>query len=816
MPFETHSFSRRNFIKGAAVVSAAGALAACLPNTQNLIAAAQADEAKSPDTIFAGTCAGNCSGGCFMNIHVRDGQIVRTTARDFPDTQYNRICAKGVGMVGRVYGAKRLRYPMRRVGERGSGEWERITWDEAINELCSKWKEYTDEYGPEAMSIMTGSGNYHIASGMGGYYGACNLLRNITGASTLGFNVDAAAFIGWTRAVGGFAQNEAKDVFNSKTIIVWGANPSVSGMQMFHFTLEAKDKGARVIVIDPVFNATAAKADEFIPVRAGYDGPLAMACLNYINDMNWWNEDILKNKTQAPFLIKEDGMYLRMVDLGVEPPMVTDPATGAETPGVSPYAVWDLATNSAVAYTDAQDPAIREVAPINGIKVQTAFENLLEQIAPYTVAEAARMCRVTEDQIMELARTYVEDGPVCTISMMGPDHYFNGQYSTWPMFLLAAVTDNICKPGGGIGYPQFTAPGAGILNALSCYPLDGVGAGRTVNDNVILDTLETGMHGGVPITIKGTWISHVNPLCTLGDRNYTLTWMDKLDFIAVSDIYMTETAAHADLVLPASMWFESDDIFTAFGTHTYITWTDKAIEPLGESKPDYEIWGAVANGLGLGDKWPSKEDFLRSTIDTDLARSLGITYESLKEQKIFKYYADDDFVISAMATETGRAGMYYDTVISRGWDLGQEFDDKKERMVYWEEPGEVGEHSELLKKYPFHMFSDHMRTRTHSQWADCELMKEYEPEPVVRMCSADAEALGLKEGDAARIFNDRGYVVMKVNIHDGLPQGMVSSPRSFQEDEFIDGHYSSLPSTEFNQCAANLAFNDVAVGIEKA
>ena len=108
-----------------------------------------------------------------------------------------------------------------------------------------------------------------------------------------------------------------------------------------------------------------------------------------------------------------------------------------------------------------------------------------------------------------------------------------------------------------------------------------------------------------------------------------------------------------------------------------------------------------------------------------------------------------------------------------------------------------------------------MRTHTHTQWWDCEYVKEYEPEPIVRLNPDDAAELGIVEGDVVKLSNDQGFVVMKAAINAGLPRRMVSSARSWQIDDFIDGHYASLSSREYNQVCANQAFNDVAVAIEK-
>ena len=121
----TRGFTRRSFIKGAAALTAAGALVGCAPQTKNL---EESSKKEAPEEqIYSGVCRGNCAGCCFLNVHVRDGQVVRTTARDLPNPQYNRICPKGLTHAERIYGAQRIKYPMRRVGERGSGEFERIS-----------------------------------------------------------------------------------------------------------------------------------------------------------------------------------------------------------------------------------------------------------------------------------------------------------------------------------------------------------------------------------------------------------------------------------------------------------------------------------------------------------------------------------------------------------------------------------------------------------------------------------------------------------------------------------------------------------------
>ena len=158
--------------------------------------------------------------------------------------------------------------------------------------------------------------------------------------------------------------------------------------------------------------------------------------------------------------------------------------------------------------------------------------------------------------------------------------------------------------------------------------------------------------------------------------------------------------------------------------------------------------------------------------------------------------------------------MYEDNFMPR-YDIGQDWDISKERGLHWEPALEADINSEARVQHPFHLISDHMRTRTHSQWWDVDFLKEFEKEPIVRLSPVDADSLGIGEGDKVKVFNDRGHVVMRATINNGLPQGIVTSPRSFQAQEFEDGHFASLSTNQFNPVCSNQAFNDVAVAIEK-
>ena len=271
----------------AALVAAAGtgSLVSCAPKETE-----QSDKPGTPvlepvaEDVYPGSCRSFCNGGCSLNLHVRDGKLVRTSMREMDDPVYNRICQKGYTHPYRVYSPERLTAPLKRTGERGAGSWEQITWDEAIAEIAEKWKAITDEYGPGAVAGAGLTGNFGGVGGNGtsSIYARFN---KVTGMSTLANAVDAATKYVCSRMMGASffnTANEPKDLANAKTILIWGANPAVSQMQIMHFITEARQNGATVVTIDPLYNANAALSDKYVPIRSATDGALALGMMNAV------------------------------------------------------------------------------------------------------------------------------------------------------------------------------------------------------------------------------------------------------------------------------------------------------------------------------------------------------------------------------------------------------------------------------------------------------------------------------------------------------------------------------------------------------
>ena len=819
----SRGFSRRTFIKGAAALTAAGMLAGCSAQTGDLTNAADPSKAGTEE-IFRGVCRGNCGGGCFLNVHVRDGQVVRTSAADLPNPGYNRVCSKGLTMVGRIYSADRLLYPMKRVGERGSEDFERIGWDEAISTIAEKWQGYREQYGPQSIMFFYGSGNYSLLSGSSNAAGAFVRFENILGCTDASLDVDVGYGFGTQRANGGAdLGNELTDRINAKTQIIWGNNPAISLPHTLHWMMEAHENGTRLIVIDPVYNANAAKADWWIPVKPGTDGALALGVLNIMFSNNMIDEDTLKNKTNCGLLIKEDGMFLRMSDLGVAPTEGPVSATTGQPTIVDPPAVYDATTGQAVAYTDTTNPQLEGVPAINGITVQTVYENAMEQISQWTPEAASAVCGVSVEDMEELARTYVEDGPVTTEIMQGLNHYRNAHYTGWLVMLVGMLTGNYGKPGAAIGQTEEYLPQMLYSNiAGACYPVDSAGnvapgvAGH-LDTTILYDVITTGKFHDEDWVIKSAYIHCTNPVVTMAQHDYTRSWIEALEFVVVADMCMTETCKYADIVLPAAHWFEQKDIGFLFSSHPYLLAQDKCVEPLGEAKPDFEIWGEILDALGLGEFWCTGDEYSDTIFDSDYWKAIGMTRQAIEEKGAVRIYPEGDKIGGqSIPTETGRIQLYQEKVtVNNVATTPEDYDVATERVLHWETPTFIGEDREYRQEYPYSLLSEHMRTHTHTQWWECGYVREIEKEPVVKINPDDAAELGISEGDTVKLSNSFGYVVMKAAISAGLPRKMISSGRSWQQDDFIEGHFAALSSKDYSPLIANQAFNDVAVQIEK-
>ena len=309
------SIDRREFIKLSILLGGgvflSGGLLGCIGNLSD--GSAEIIEKKGDTMIIRAGCPGhNCGGRCILKFHVKDGVVTRIETDDRPgDTLEDpqlRACIRGRAYRRRQYHPDRLKYPLKRVGERGSGEFERISWDEALDMLASEIKRVKEKYGNSAILVPYGTGSYNQINGR---QTAARLI-NLLGGS-LGFYNSyswaciskATPYVYGTSVTG----NQRQDWVNSKFIIMWGWNPAEmrDGTNSEFFIKKAREKGARVVCIDPRMSMSAvALADEWIPIRPGTDVAMMSAMAYTIITENLHDKDFIKrccvgfDKTQMP------------------------------------------------------------------------------------------------------------------------------------------------------------------------------------------------------------------------------------------------------------------------------------------------------------------------------------------------------------------------------------------------------------------------------------------------------------------------------------------------------------------------------------
>lgn len=243
----------------------------------------------------------------------------------------------------------------------------------------------------------------------------------------------------------------------------------------------------------------------------------------------------------------------------------------------------------------------------------------------------------------------------------------------------------------------------------------------------------------------------------------------------------------------------------------------KAIEPLYECKTDLEIMRMVAEGMGMGALYAkSDEDFLREVIDTDANKAAGCTYDAFKSGEFVRTYLFPKGAEVARYTsaETSRFMFYLEKPAPRN-NFGQGVADY-ERYPYYEDAHEAYWDNPLRSKYPLMGCSQHSKYHVHSQLACTPMMRELEPEPELKINAADAAERGIKQGDVVRVYNDRGYAVLKALVTEGIKPGVVSIPHGFQAEQFIEGHTQDLTSVYMNDYCSNSAFYDFLCEVEKA
>lgn len=719
-------------------------------------------------------CPLMCGRACGIMAHVQEGKLVKVEPVKQPGGRKSHICVKGLCTPQLVYHPDRLKYPVKRSGERGSGRWQRISWDEALETTASRLKEIARKYGPESVAwALVPMGALHNAyQRLASTWGGTWVL--ITGfGDAAGPCADAVSY----GAVGsGAGMGYTTSFENPGLCVSWGENMAETALGSFRAIRNARERGAKVIVIDPRFTPTAARADEWLPIRPGTDSALALAMIDVILKQGLQDDTFIINHTVGPFLVRGDnGLFLRGKDISLKPE--------------DSYVIWDAeARRPQTIDSPGVTPALRGSHTIGGIECKPAFQLLAELAEQYHLEKASRITEIAPDKIERLALEYARRKPVASWRGYGVQRTFHGDLSWRAITALAAVTGNISLTpvcGFVLNWQPFVAP----LRSAKTLP--------------IMNMFEA-IRTGKPHPIKAMCTVRLNPANQMPDANKMVKELLSLDFLVVVDMFMSATAAYADIVLPACTHFECLD----FHPRVPLQLQQKVIEPLYESRSDFQIAKGLASKLGVGEYFKeSEEETIELLLTTKHPSVEGITLEKLREGPIpLSRYPERVF-----HTPSGRLEFYSENPKLK--ELGEE-------LPVYKEPLESAR-STLAQKYPLSLLTTHTKYRLHSMFTNVGWMTQLEPEPLLEMNPADAEKRGIQDGDMVIAFNDRGRVKVKALVHEGIKPGVVNITQGWWPKHFAEGSHQTLTHDAINPAQQaiwepNSAYYDVLVEVKKA
>ncbi|MGM0399274.1 MAG: molybdopterin-dependent oxidoreductase [Halobacteriota archaeon] len=792
--------TRRSMLRSVGAATAAFGLGSESGVLDSLTERENADAVESLfDTtdIVNTACAPNCRGKCPLNAHVRDGQVKFVEPQMTDDEQYRRGCLLGQSHVQRVYSPKRLKYPMVRSdwepgnptpeGRGPDADYQRVSWDTALTYVADEMKRIRDEYGPESVWM-------HVASGDNGVGGdLIGRLANRWGATQWETAIDTNVGFGFNRITGyGFylpPTNLSEDWENAETIIVWGSDILLSQFQNDASKfLDAIENGAKLVVVDPVYTTTAAKADLWLPIRPGKDTHLGLAMIQEILAKELYDAEFLRERTTAGALVRDDsGAMLRMSDLGGNGDDDRVVGVHAETGEPIPL--------EPDTYADVE---LFGSYSVDGVDATTGLTLLEDHVAEYTPEAVAEIAGLNADDIRTATSWLATRGPGGIAPSYGIGRYKYGHVFGQTYAIILALTGDYGKSGTIHSHH----PSGATLNTGDYGSPDGAKGTASVKMENIQDVLAT----GDPHPIKAVYGMQSNRLINqVPDRKSKIEMLKHLDLVAWADIVDSSTVKYADIILPAAHWFEKEDITDAWGSHPHISYREKAHEPLWEARDDYYILSELAEKLGYEDLFRGDK---RAELQKIASNDDRFSFEELREKGNVRVEDEVIKYTDPFPTDTGRIELYDESkpVEDTGTvlDLPRPIEDR------------TADDHELADEYPLMFMQKHAKWRIHSQWADNAMIRKFDNEPTLDIHPSDAASRGIDDGQYVRVYNDRGEVVVKAVYNEGMQPGLINIDEGWWHEDFIEGNLQDLTHDEVNKLAPTYVYYDVRADVEPA
>ncbi len=769
--------NRRTFLKTSALGSAVATAGVALMKPEKAAAFAYEPYPRDDqlETVVT-SCAHNCGSRHMLVAHKKGDVIVRLSTdngsyqqggyfnKDTEEEPQVRACLRGRSYRSRLYSPERLLYPMVRVGARGEGRFKRASWDEALNLVAEKMLRIKEKYGPQALLDQSYAGaSYGVLHKSDQIEGLLGRFLGLFGCRTSSWSVPSyqgtTTSSRWT--FGTIHDGNEDDAFaHSKLIIMWGWNPAYTfhGGNTFYYMRMAKQRGCKFVLVDPQYTDSAGAYDAWwIPIKPNTDAAMMAGMAHYI----------FVNQLQDQAFIDK---FCMGMDAGTMPDWADKSPNGREN--FKDYILGKY---------DGQ---------------------------PKTPEWASAICGVPADDIKKLARMYATTKPAALKASWAPGRNAYGEQYSRMGAALQAMTGNIGVLGGcaegvgkawhaeGVAYPYDQYANVWYASIKSDrwahvvlnYP-------NVTREEAGLWPRNDHLDGVVP-NIRGIFWQGSDWFNQLTNINKEIKAIKKLDLVVCMDSTITPSGLYADVLFPIATHFERHDVALPWYKGHYYIHRPKVIEPLGESKTDFQVFTELCYRLG-GEKmgWlynpranreyfeyndAVDEAYLRAWWEGRVMKNQGVSmsWEEFKKHGVYKFKLKEPHVAFREQIENGKP---FETPSGKIEILCTELANIKDwgRTKYgspipsipkWIEPWE-SLNSPKAKKHPFHLISPHPRWRTHSIFNNVPWLREtYEQEVTIN--ASDARKLGIRTGDVVEVWNDRGKVVVPAYVTERCMPGV--------------------------------------------
>lgn len=658
------------------------------------------------DSVVKSHCR-MCHGGCGVYVYLKDGKVAKIQGDPDCPINHGTLCSKGLASAQLAYHPDRLTYPVKRIGPKASGKWERISWDEALDTIAERILGYKDKFGAESVAFGYGTGRENEAA----IYRIANLLGSpntlTAGHFCYGPRISTSIITCGT--------NPIVDYENfPKCIMMWGNNVTISNPDCYKgepFSV-ALDRGAKLIVVDPRLTRPAARADIWLQLRPGTDAALALGMLNVIVNEELYDKEFVKNYTFG-------------------------------------------------------------------------WEDFVKRANEYPLDKVEEITWVPKEKIVEAARLFASVKPAAIQWGVAIEQQINCADNDRLLMFLMGLTGNIDAPGGQVLFRTPHVVNVGQFGAHSMLPGEQaakrLGGERfrlaskfaIINPKAVWDAIIDEN----PYPVKMLFFISSNPLMTRAKSREVYRALEKVDFMAVSDFFITPTAELADIVLPAATWLEMDYIGDFWKRHGYLLPRRKAIQ-VGECKSDHQMLNELAHRIGQGEYWWKNFD---EALDYIL-KPMGITWEDFEKMDYLrgevKYYKYRD---AGFSTPTRKFELYSTILEKMGYDPLPQHREMPEGPVNT---------PELYKKYPYILITGARQPGFfHSENRQVGWLRELHKDPVVEIHPDAAIKEGIKEGDWVIIESRTGKVRQRAKLTLGRDPRIVSAQHGWWFPENKDpGH----------------------------